>query len=82
MADIQLLTNEAASRWRKSTDRSNDAFFRITKGVVTGSGITNPSDVERITKQIRIKLRERSANARHSRAARKVVRGFNATHAS
>ncbi len=80
MANIPALTKKAASELKKLTHRSSDDFYKISRRVVIESGITNTSDVERITQQVRAGLREHSANARRARSP-KVMRGFNANHA-
>lgn len=71
MANISLLADRAAERLSASKDKSDLAFFNITQKVVIGSGITNPSDLRKITGQLRQELRKRSANHRRAEVAKK-----------
>lgn len=61
MFDLTHAANTAAERLAASADKSNLKFYQITRDVVRGQGITNPSSLDARTRELRAELRRRSA---------------------
>ena len=65
MADLEKLTDRAAEilRGRKASGGNINACA-AARTAINGSGVTNPADVKRLSKQIVSKMSERSAAKR------------------
>lgn len=69
MADIKALVRLATTRLGTSPVDRTARFYRITEEVVRGTGITNKSDITRITKKVRNEMSAGSGRAKKAQAA-------------